>query len=104
MSDLQDKTTFTLAEAAELMSCHRETLRRAIHDGQLQAAKLGREFRISKVDLENFWSSLGGGTLFPVAGNQPDNEAETEKIAKKVEKKEKGPEQLSLLFKPDEND
>ncbi len=30
------KTTFTLAEAADLLSCHKETLRRAIKDGTLR--------------------------------------------------------------------
>jgi excisionase family DNA binding protein len=56
--------TFTLAEAADLMSCHRETLRRAIRNGSLRAAKLGREFRISRWDLEAFWKAGGGGDLF----------------------------------------
>ena len=32
------KTTFTLAEAAALLSCHPETLRRAVRDGELRAA------------------------------------------------------------------
>jgi hypothetical protein len=36
------KTTYTLSEAADLLSCHKETLRRAIMDGQLQAARLGQ--------------------------------------------------------------
>lgn len=58
------KTTFTLAEAAELLSCHRETLRRAIRGGTLRAAKLGRGFRISRCDLEAFWKAGGGGDLF----------------------------------------
>lgn len=64
MSVPSGKTTFTLAEAAELLSCHRETLRRAIRSGGLRAAKLGRGFRISRSDLEAFWTSSGGGDLF----------------------------------------
>ena len=69
MSMPPGKTTFTLAEAAELLSCHRETLRRAIRNGELQAAKLGRGFRISRFDLESFWTASGGGDLF---GNAPE--------------------------------
>lgn len=64
MSISQVKTTFTLAEAAELLSCHRETLRRAILNGDLRAAKLGRGYRISRLDLEAFWKAGGGGDLF----------------------------------------
>lgn len=64
MSEPSGKTTFTLAEAAKLLSCHPETLRRAIRKGELQAAKLGRGFRISRTDLQAFWTANGGGELF----------------------------------------
>lgn len=64
MSVPSGKTTFTLTEAADLLSCHRETLRRAIRNGELRAAKLGRGFRISRFDLEQFWTASGGGDLF----------------------------------------
>lgn len=68
------KTTFTLAEAAEVLSCHKETLRRAIRRGQLQAAKLGKGFRISRVDLEAYWTANGGGELFPKdSGTLPED-------------------------------
>lgn len=63
------KTTFTLAEAAQLLNCHSETLRRAIRDGSLQAARLGRGYRLSRSDLQTFWTAQGGGTLF-----DPDTE------------------------------
>ncbi len=69
MSVPSGKTTYTLAEAAELLRCHRETLRRAIRDGELRAAKLGRGFRISRFDLEAFWTASGGGDLF---GKEPE--------------------------------
>jgi excisionase family DNA binding protein len=64
MSALTGQLTFTLAQAAELLNCHRETLRRAILSGELRAAKLGNGFRISRCDLEAFWISSGGGELF----------------------------------------
>lgn len=58
------KTTFTLGEASVLLSCHKETLRRAIMEGRLRAAKLGRGYRISRLDLQAFWTAMGGGELF----------------------------------------
>jgi len=58
------KTTFTLAEAATLLSCHVETLRRAIKSKALHAARLGREYRISRTDLQAFWTARGGSDLF----------------------------------------
>ena len=58
------KTTFTLAEASALLSCHAETLRRAIKNGTLHAARLGREYRISRTDLQAFWTERGGSDLF----------------------------------------
>lgn len=79
MSVPPGKTTFTLAEAAELLSCHRETLRRAIRNGALRAAKLGRGFRISRSDLESFWAASGGGDLF--GKDVPEGEAAGEAAA-----------------------
>ena len=92
------KTTFTLAEAASVLSCHKETLRRAIQAGELQAAKLGREYRISRADLQAFWTAQGGGELF-----SPEQQSEGPEQAKAAEPKEQekprrpqGPEQLRL--------
>lgn len=86
------KTTFTLAEAAELLSCSKETLRRAIAGGILRAAKLGKGFRISRVDLETYWTSSGGGELFA------KTEGHALSVAKATQSgpKKKGPMQLSL--------
>ena len=77
--DAMSKTTFTLAEAAALLNCHTETLRRAIHDGFLQAARLGREYRLSRSDLQAFWTVRGGGQLFaPHPPEQGKDPADTE--------------------------
>lgn len=93
------KTTFTLAEAAKVLSCHKETLRRAIQAGELQAARLGREYRISRADLQAFWTAQGGGELFTPDQNQEDEPREKagevkEPVAKP--RKPAGPEQLTL--------
>ena len=93
------KTTYTLAEAAELLSCHPETLRRAIKDGTLRAAKLGREYRISRSDLQTFWSARGGWNLFgdedAEAAPAPEPEVTVQPASRK---KAQGPQQLSLLL------
>lgn len=93
MSVSTDKTTFTLAEAAVLLSCHRETLRRAIRSGNLRAAMLGRGFRISRSDLEAFWSACGGGELFARTGAEA---AAAPAPSSRANKKKRHIEQLSL--------
>lgn len=102
MKEPSAKTTFTLAEAAKLLSCHPETLRRAIRKGELQAAKLGRGFRISRTDLQAFWTANGGGELFGKESEDLFREwsrIESMKTAKKKPKPQV--EQLSLLGSTD---
>ncbi|HYB04075.1 MAG TPA: excisionase family DNA-binding protein [Nitrososphaerales archaeon] len=60
----KDKQTFTIEEAAELLTCHPETLRREIRAGRLKAAKIGRDYRISRFQLTEYWRAAGGGELF----------------------------------------
>jgi len=91
------KTTFTLAEAAALLSCHAETLRRAIKNGTLYAARLGREYRISRTDLQAFWTARGGSDLFG-NGEVPQPPMRTPSPLPQHEKKEMtAPTQLKLL-------
>ena len=91
------KTTFTLGEASVLVSCHKETLRRAIMEGRLQAAKLGRGYRISRIDLQAFWTAMGGGELFD--RDEPGAEEIFVENTSPAPKKPKTPvpEQLKLL-------
>jgi excisionase family DNA binding protein len=92
-----EKTTFTLAEAAVLLSCHAETLRRAIKNGALRAARLGREYRISRTDLQAFWTERGGSSLFGDGeAPSPPTEGASPSPAS-ARKKPGGPEQLKLL-------
>jgi excisionase family DNA binding protein len=58
------KTAYTMEEAAELFGCHTETIRKAIQCKELKAAKIGRAWSISKIDLEDFYQAKGGGNLF----------------------------------------
>lgn len=93
------KTTYTLAEAADVLSCHKETLRRAIQAGELQAARLGREYRISRADLQAFWTVQGGGELFtPEPGLEPEAQEKTTEPREAAVKQRRpsGPEQLTL--------
>jgi excisionase family DNA binding protein len=88
-----EKTTFTLLEAAALLTCHPETLRRAVKSGNLRAAKIGKEYRFSKTDLEEFWTAKGGGALFEDSPRPP---VPARSSAGKRSRKPAGPEQLKL--------
>jgi excisionase family DNA binding protein len=91
------KTTFTLAEAAALLSCHAETLRRAIKNGTLRAARLGREYRISRTDLQAFWTARGGSDLFGNGEVPLPPTGVTSPLSAQRNKAQAGPTQLKLL-------
>lgn len=91
------RTTFTLPEAAALLQVHPETLRRAIKAGQLMAAKIGKEYRISKTDLEAYWTAKGGGALFD---DSPRPEGRMLGRGRKKRDARGGAEQLNLLHQP----
>ncbi len=57
-------TIYTIEDAAQMLSLHEETLRRAYRRGDLKAALIGRRLRISEPELERFWTSNGGGQLW----------------------------------------
>jgi excisionase family DNA binding protein len=59
----ESKTTFSLEEAGEILGVHSETLRRWIKAGKLKAAKTGKQYRISRIDLQTLWKTMGGDTL-----------------------------------------
>jgi len=69
MTKLQE--AFSLREAAEILGVNPTTIRRLIHKKVLRAGKVGRDYRLSKVDLNAYYQSQGGGKLFE------DIEAET---------------------------
>lgn len=66
MSELRQ--AMTIAEAAEVCGVHAETVRRWVRAGDLQAAKIGNEYRISKTELARYWADKGGGDLFADQG------------------------------------
>lgn len=48
------KPFLTTQEIAELLKVREQTVRRWIHQQELRAVKLGREFRVAVKDLETF--------------------------------------------------
>ena len=75
-------TIYTLKEAAELLSLHPETIRRAYRDGRIKAAVIGRMLRISETELERYWVANGGGQFW----DRPKK-----KVQASAAKKKKGP-------------
>ena len=64
---LEKKTTYSVPEAATLVGRSAETIRRHCASGNLKAAGGGKgtEWRISRVELSDWWKRQGGGRLFP---------------------------------------
>jgi excisionase family DNA binding protein len=50
----------TVSEAAKYLRCHPETIRRAVREGRLKAGRLGRDLRISQIELDMFWKTADG--------------------------------------------
>jgi excisionase family DNA binding protein len=54
----------SLKDSASILGVHPDTIRRAIKTGKLKAAKIGRDYRIAKSELERYFKSMGGTILF----------------------------------------
>jgi excisionase family DNA binding protein len=50
----QDKEFYKAAELAELLEVNIMTIYRYIKSGKLKAYKIGKEFRIDKIEFNNF--------------------------------------------------
>ena len=73
--------TYSLAGAAKVIGVTPPTLRKAILRGELKAAiyrEKRRSYRISKVDLEEWYRQRGGGNLFEEEEIIVDNNDSTE--------------------------
>jgi excisionase family DNA binding protein len=58
-----DKVVYKVREVSELLDVSEKTVLRQIRDGQLKAARIGSDYRISLQDLEKYYSNQGGGSL-----------------------------------------
>lgn len=61
---IEVKDTYSIKEVAEILSVHSDTVRKRIRDGSLKSIKLGKDYRISRIELERFYEAEGGGKLF----------------------------------------
>jgi excisionase family DNA binding protein len=59
---------YTVEQAAELLDLHVKTIRRYIHDGRLKAKRIGKEYRITRADLDEF---TGGAVPVQAAAALP---------------------------------
>jgi excisionase family DNA binding protein len=55
---IADKPLLKLDEAAALTGLSRDTLRKAIEDGELKGKIIGRAYRIKRADLDSYIENL----------------------------------------------
>ena len=55
---------FTTVDAAKVLGLHPERLRQLVRAGEIPAAKMGKNWRISRVALADYFRRVGGGELF----------------------------------------
>ena len=71
MSEL--KAAYSVKEAAEILSVHPETIRRLIREGEIDAAKVGDNWRVSATAINTYWRDRGGEG--DIVHHSPDNHA-----------------------------
>lgn len=49
-----NELVFTVAELAERWKCHRQSVMDKIHDGEIAAFKIGRQYRIALREVERY--------------------------------------------------
>jgi excisionase family DNA binding protein len=54
MGQEDELAVYTADEAAERLNLHVKTVRRYIREGKLKAKRIGKEYRITRADLEEF--------------------------------------------------
>jgi excisionase family DNA binding protein len=52
--DLSDNSLYTVRDVASRLGVHPETVRRLIHDGRLDAVRVGRVLRVDSTSLHGF--------------------------------------------------
>jgi excisionase family DNA binding protein len=64
MGKLEGAKTFTVQEVADLLNYSDTHIRRLLRKGDLAGVQTGRGWRISRADLEEWWTEQGGNQLF----------------------------------------
>jgi excisionase family DNA binding protein len=54
MKPTSNHRLYTAEEVAELLNLHVKTIRRYVQDGRLKARRIGKEYRVTRADLEAF--------------------------------------------------
>lgn len=65
-----NKDLYSIVEVAELLGLHVKTVRNYIHEGRLQSTRVGKQYRITRADLDTFTGgalSSGQPVQAPVA-------------------------------------
>ena len=57
MAELPDVRFLTVAEVADLMRVSKMTVYRLVHSGELPAVRVGRSFRVSEDDVNEYLRS-----------------------------------------------
>ena len=65
---------FSVEQVAERLGLHVRTVRNYVRDGRLKAVRIGKQYRISRVDLEQ----LTGGTVAASASESADRHRQVE--------------------------
>lgn len=61
---MTEQRTFSIPEVAEITGCCEETIRRHIRNDNLNAARPGKGYQVSRPELQRWWRDQGGGDLF----------------------------------------
>lgn len=54
MASVEETRLYTVREVAAALGVHPETIRRLIHDGRIDAVRVGRVLRVEPRELERF--------------------------------------------------
>ena len=63
------KKRYTVYEVADILKVDKRTIYRDISEGNLKAAKVGREFIITSIDIENYLGKDRAHLLFDEDNN-----------------------------------
>ena len=66
---------YSAEEAAQILGLQVRTVRNYVREGRLPGARIGKQYRIARADLEAF---TGGGAPGPTIGDEPGSSAQSQ--------------------------